>query len=251
MADRTLDYLFNHIFLPIRVPHADDYNDGTGDRALMDHLTKCALLFRDRLDSELYPQWSRLCWTLRTFTALHHYNNAFAKNALRNAFSSIKAGDIIFLHVAMQNSGLIMRKVASEYIIESFEASAPAAKVLSAQDALQWDFPSRAVAVPASTFELESFQANLAEFLERASVEPVKQFVATTLKAGSHVYESRDTTDPAIVGQLLMALLEANGRKEQPIMTRKRIRDEVCWSDGSENPWRRSTTWLVLRVGLQ
>lgn len=48
-----------------------------------------------------------------------------------------------------------------------------------------------------------------------------------------------------------MAILEANGAKCAPILTRKRIRDEVCWSDGAETPWRRSPAWLVLRVGFQ
>ena len=127
-----------------------------------------------------------------------------------------------------------MRKSEKEYIIETFEASPPAAEVLSAETALQWDFPSRAVAISPSTFEDSMFQASLAEFIERSSVEPVKQFAATTLKAGSLAFESRDTPTPAIIGQLLMAILEANGRKHTATLTRKRIRDEVCWSDGAE-----------------
>ncbi len=48
-----------------------------------------------------------------------------------------------------------------------------------------------------------------------------------------------------------MAILEANGAKCAPILTRKRIRDKVCWSDGAETAWRRSPAWLVLRVGFQ
>lgn len=180
-----------------------------------------------------------------------HRNGSLSKLALRSSFRDVKDGNIIVLHIAIQNSGLIIRKVSSQYMIESFEASPPASKVLEANNALQWDFPSRAVAVPSSTFEDPLFQESLAEFIERASVEPVKQFAATAFKAGAMAFESRDTASPVIIGQLLMALLEANGHKHNFKVTKKRVHDEVCWGDGAENPWRRSAAWLVLRVGIQ
>lgn len=251
MANRALDYIFNHVFLPTRVPQADDRGNGSGDRALAEQLIQSAVLFRDGNDPQYYQQWSTVCRALRTFATLHRYNNALSKESLMLVFRGLTDGDILTLHLAIQNSGLIIRKNAENYIIETFEASPPAANVLSAHSALQWDFPSRAVAVPVATFEDEPFRSGLAEFLEKASNEPVKQFAATTLKAGSFAYESRDTTMPAIIGQLLMSFLEANGHRHTPKLTRKRVRDEVCWSDGAENPWRRSAAWLVLRISLQ
>lgn len=251
MANRALDYIFNHVFLPTRVPQADDRGNGSGDRALAEQLIQSAVLFRDGNDPQYYQQWSTVCRALRTFATLHRYNNALSKESLMLVFRGLTDGDILTLHLAIQNCGLIIRKNAENYIIETFEASPPAANVLSAHSALQWDFPSRAVAVPVATFEDEPFRSGLAEFLEKASNEPVKQFAATTLKAGSFAYESRDTTMPAIIGQLLMSFLEANGHRHTPKLTRKRVRDEVCWSDGAENPWRRSAAWLVLRISLQ
>lgn len=251
MANQTLDYLFNHMFLPVRVPYGDDHGNGSGDRALIDYVKKSAELFRDSVDIQYYQQWSKLCRTLRTFTTLHQHNNALSKDSLKIAFGGLPDGDILILYVAMQNSALILRKVADGYIIESFEASPPAPEVLSAHTSLQWDFPSRAITIPTCTFQDQSFQSELAAFLEKASIEPVQQFAAVTLKAGSFAYESRNTTTPAIVGQLLMTLFEAYGHEYTPKVTRKRVRDEVSWSDGAENPWRRSATWLVLRVSLQ
>ena len=251
MADRTHEYIFNHVFLPPQLPHRDDYQNGAGDRALVKHLIVSCRLFRDLHLDEQYSQWSTILGTLRTFENSHRHNKSLSKNALKSAFRDVRDGAVVILHVTLQNCGLIIRKVAGDYIIESFEASPPAAEVLAAEKSLQWDFPSRAVAVPSATFEEDSFQASFTEFLEKASVEPVKQFAAVTLKAGSYAFESRDTPAPAIVGQLLMALLEANGRKHKSMLTRKRINDEVCWGDGAENPWRRSPTWLVLRVGIQ
>ena len=169
------------------------------------------------------------------------------KSALRDAAH----GSIIILHIALQNSALIIQKKKGEYILETFEASPRAADVLAAQGALEWDFPSHAVAIPLETFEEATFQDSLATFLEKASLEPVKQYAATTLKAGSNAYESRDTAVPAIIGQLLLTILEVPGRQLNQILTRKRVRDEVCWGDGAEIPWRRSATWLVLRVSIQ
>ena len=250
MADRKLEFLFNHIFLPPRLPHRDDSQNGTGDRALVEHLIGLVHNFRD-MNHEHYMHWSTVLRTLRAFATLHRNNKSLSKNALTRAFGDARDGAIIVLHIAIQNSGLIIRKAAGEYIIESFEASPPAADVLAAEKSLQWDFPSRAVTVPSAVFEEVSFQAYLAEFLEKASVEPVKQFAAVAFKARSNTFESRDTATPAVVGQLLMALLEANGEKYTATRTRKRIHDDVCWGDGAENPWRRSSTWLVLRVGIQ
>ena len=251
MADRNLDYIFNHVFLPAHVPQANDQGNGSGDRALLDLLLRSAPIFRDANEPRYYQQWSTVHRTLRTFAVLHQHNNSFSKNALTNAFQDINDGGIVIIHIATQNSGLIIRKNVEEYLFESFEASPPAATVLSTTGALQWGFPSRAVAIPATIFEDPSFQASLTDFLERASVEPVKQFAASALKAGSSTYESRDTTTPAIVGQLLMSLLEANGHNHKVTLSRKRVHDDVQWGDGAETPWRRSATWLVLRVGLQ
>ena len=251
MTSQSLGYIFSHVFLPPHLPHADDYGNGSGDRALVELLLQSARRFRDINEPQWYQTWSTVCRIVRTFASLHQHDDTLSKDALRSAIREVKDGNIVLLHITMQNSGLIVRKGTVGYIFESFEASPLAANVLASSTALQWDFPSRAVIVPASTIEDEDFEASFTEFLEKASIEPIQQYAAKTRKANSDAYESRDTTAPAIVGQLLMAILEANGQSHTPTLTRKRIRDDVCWNDGAENPWRRSATWLVLRVGLQ
>lgn len=133
---------------------------------------------------------------------------------------------------------------------EALEVSALSQKVLAAGNALQWDFPGCAVVIPYSDFVNSSFQDNLAAFLEQASTESVKQFAAQAHKAGSSVYESRDTVDPSLITQTLMTLLEVHGYQVFPPPLRKRVRDDVCWNSGAEKPWRRSGYWLLLRVAL-
>lgn len=136
-------------------------------------------------------------------------------------------------------------------VFEAFEASPLSEKVLASGNALQWDFPAYTVAIPYATFTNISFRENLATFLEQASTESIKRFAARTSKANSSAFESRDTVNPSVITQMLMTLLEANGDRIYPPRLRKHVRDDVCWTNGAEMPWRRSAYWLVLRVGLQ
>ena len=91
------------------------------------------------------------------------------------------------------------------------------------------------------------FQENLAAFLEKASIEPLDEFAAKPRKAGIEVPESRDTVDPAIITHFLMTIIETIGNRVDTPLLRKRIKDDVCWRN-SEQPWRRSPFWLLLRV---
>jgi len=122
--------------------------------------------------------------------------------------------------------------------------------VLAAENALQWDFPGRAVEITFQEFLNESFQESLATFLEQASMESLKRFEARSAKAKVSVIEARDTTDPALVTQMLMPLLEALGSSVEVPRLRKRVRDDVNIQN-AEFPWRRLPFWLILRVAIQ
>lgn len=134
-------------------------------------------------------------------------------------------------------------------IFEVFEAAPRNEAVFAANDALQWDFPGSAIAVPLATFQDDGFQASLAEFLEQASLESTKAFAAFAQKAGVDLHEYRDTANPTIISSMLMAILEENSRRISTPLLRKRVRDDVCWSRAGK-PWRRSPRWLVLRVAI-
>lgn len=106
------------------------------------------------------------------------------------------------------------------------------------------------MSLPWFEFEDPVFQENMASFLEKTSLEVVDEFTAKSRKAGVVVSESRDTTDPALITNFLMTLLEVTGGLADTPLLRKRIKDDVCW-DNAELPWRRSPFWLVLRVSVQ
>lgn len=249
-----LDALVAHITLPPQLPFKDDNGGGAVDTALAQRLAKHARFFRDNGDMEYYNQWSIVCRALDTFIRLHSGSRHLSKDLVKDALLGVSKSekDFLIIHIATQNAGLIVRKDnREEYIVEAFEASARATDVLSSVHALQWDFPSHAVAISSDTFNDPGFQEHLAGFLERVSIESVKEFAATTAKAGSDAFESRDTASPVLIGHLLIAVLETAGHARATPITRKRVRDDVCWSDGAKNPWRRSAAFLVVRVGLQ
>ncbi|MAD87212.1 MAG: hypothetical protein CL912_29995 [Deltaproteobacteria bacterium] len=58
-------------------------------------------------------------------------------------------------------------------------------------------------------------------------MESLKRFEARSAKANMSVIEARDTTDPALVTQMLMPLLEAVGSPVNVPRLRKRVRDDV------------------------
>lgn len=127
--------------------------------------------------------------------------------------------------------------------------------MLASENALIQAFPGRACAVPETCFHHEDFQSSLAEFLEKASMETLNQLAAKTRKAGVEITEARDTTDPALITQLLMPLLESLGESLQVEKFQKRVRDdvniEVQSRTGSILPFRRHPFWLILRVAVQ
>lgn len=122
--------------------------------------------------------------------------------------------------------------------------------MLESDNALEWDFPGRAAQVPLHVFRQASFQENLSRFLERAAHEPLHRFAARANKAGAALVESRDTTDPGLLTQFLMPVLEATGQYVDTPKLRKRVRDDVNMHK-AEHPWRRDACWLALRVAVQ
>lgn len=86
-------------------------------------------------------------------------------------------------------------------------------------------------------------------------METLNRLMAKTKKAGVEITEARDTTDPALITQLLMPLLESLGEGLQVEKFQKRVRDdvniEVQSKTGSTLPFRRHPFWLVLRVAVQ
>lgn len=135
-------------------------------------------------------------------------------------------------------------------MFETFEAMPLAAAVMGSKANLRRSFPGRAILLSIDTFNDPKFIDELASFLHRLDTEQVEMVMAKTTKANSEVLEERDSANPALVNELLIAILAPYGRPFTSQIIVKRNRDDVCWKS-AKLPWRRSPVWLVLKVAIE
>ncbi|KAI1817158.1 hypothetical protein GGS20DRAFT_582854 [Poronia punctata] len=248
-----LESIFNHLVLPPNIPGSQDNDIDLVSREVLKrliHAVKTVIKLAE--DAPWKDAFQNLCISLETCLEL---NTCFLeRTCLSNHLRGLVPGQMLILYVNEQNAGLLVRHETQgdeEYVIfESFEASAIASDVLRAGHAMQWDFPGRSAKITLDSFTEESFSDSLANFLEQATMESLHSLQASTKKAGVSVGEIRDTTDPSLISQMLISLLEAKGSTYEAPILRKRIRDDVNFTD-SNLPWRRLPFWLVLRVAAQ
>ncbi|OAX31855.1 hypothetical protein K503DRAFT_809820, partial [Rhizopogon vinicolor AM-OR11-026] len=172
---------------------------------------------------------------------------------IESQIRSMKAGvfpaDILAYLIRAQNAAVVLRRLDAETIFESFEVSPPAPAVMEAEGKLLCSYPGPAIIVPNTVVDNLTFPPELANFLACMNHD-VLDSAATTTKAHSTVLEGRDTTHPRYITELLTGLLRAFGEPANIPRIRKRIGDDVVWSE-AKLPWRRSSLWLVIRVVLQ
>ena len=155
------------------------------------------------------------------------------------------------MHIRAQNAALIVRRLATADFVqfEVFEVSPQNTAVMTAEGKLLCSYPGPAIQVPADTFMDQCFLRELSSFLVQMDVDNLDS-TPTTKKAGSVVYEVRESVHPKYISELLVGILRGYGRPTDVDRITKRIGDEILW-DNALKPWRRSPLWLVLRVTLQ
>ncbi|KAI0878565.1 hypothetical protein GGS24DRAFT_517708 [Hypoxylon argillaceum] len=248
-----LSSVFNHLVLPPKIPGGQDLDIDTVSHDIllrMIHATDTAVNLTN--DMPWQEEYKDLRSSLQACLELNRGH--LEQGSLFKHFQKLELGKVLILYVNEQNAGLLVRLDKKDdvdrVIFESFEASPASCKVLAAGHAMQWDFPGRSAQIKLDDFAEESFQQSLTTFLEQASTESLYTLQASTRKAGVSVSEIRDTTNPALITQMLMSLLEAVGSHYQAPVLRKRIRDDVNLGK-AEIPWRRLPFWLILRVATQ
>ncbi|KAK3938153.1 hypothetical protein QBC46DRAFT_441500 [Diplogelasinospora grovesii] len=243
--------LYYHLVVPPIVPGSGVDETGKITQNLLTRLVRACRVLGQAGNAEVVDVCDRVAQSLTLCAQLN--NGRLEKASLLGAFHTLET-EFIILHVVEQNAGLIIRREIRDgvdtVIFESFEASPPTQDVLEAEGALQWDFPGRCSQIPYCEFTNSSFQSCLATFLEKGSAESLSRFAARSTKAGVDVIETRNTSDCALISQMLMSLLEAIGSHADTPRFRKRVRDDV--NIGNEKiPWRRAPIWLILRVATR
>ncbi|PYI29021.1 hypothetical protein BP00DRAFT_480116, partial [Aspergillus indologenus CBS 114.80] len=247
---KTLIDIFHHVALPPQLPGSQDREPQKVERGLIERLRKAVRTLRDHTDADTSPAWESLDKTLKECREIN--DGRVHKTALLSAFQRLSPDHAIIVHVVEHNAALFFHQALdnASLTVEAFEASPRAEPTIAAPGALQWDFPGVAISLDKADFDEPSLRESIAEFLERASTEPVDEFAPKSQKGGVELTETRDTMDPDLITDFLITVLGVNGRRTQPVLLRKRIKDDVCWNQ-AERPWRRSPLWLVLRVCLQ
>ncbi|RBR10600.1 hypothetical protein FVER53590_12130 [Fusarium verticillioides] len=247
------DALYNHLVLPPQLPQRQDSNLDELEKALLNRLLVSVKHMRDLPGNDQSYVWSLIERGLRATQSIHAGGHV-DRTALIRELNDFGESDFLVVYVRSQNCALYIRRAqdavfGASVVFEAFETSARNEDVLATENALQWDFPGCAVAVPLATFRENGFVSNLANFLDNASRESLTDFSAQALKAGTSMPEFRNTSEPALISSMLMAILQQNGRRLAPTLLQKMVRDDVLWNN-AERPWKRLPYWLVLRVTI-
>ncbi|KAI1385347.1 uncharacterized protein F4822DRAFT_445312 [Hypoxylon trugodes] len=249
----VLRSLFHHVALPSKLPGGAESNITDIERGLLDRLIAATKILENiQQDDVCRRAWSSIRRSLLFGKALN-IGGKIERSQLASHLRQLHNSDLVILHVAAQNAGVVIHKpvdpeLRGNILFEAFEASPKREPVLASQT-LSWTFPGTAVLVPSEVFYKDSFLESLTAFFEQVSVESTQKFSEYAIKAGKAIAEDRENPDPALITSFLTAILEANGKRISPKTLRKRVRDEVCWFD-SGSPWRRLPYWLVLRVSI-
>lgn len=165
-----------------------------------------------------------------------------------NSFLGCKRA--ISVQINEQNAGLIIRSAENGAVFEIFELSPKNRSVLTTKGRLVRLFPAIAVHVPKDVLKDPDFQSTIANTVATMSHQRVPQAAARARKAGQSHEEERETASPTVVTELLSSILLGFGSEVSSQSIRKHTREEVLWNN-SKLPWRRSPTWVLVRVTLQ
>ncbi|KDR74247.1 hypothetical protein GALMADRAFT_141321 [Galerina marginata CBS 339.88] len=245
-SKRDLEYVLNHVFLPPKLSQEDDTEE---EHDIV--LSRLVYSFsRDFLSFLPQPQQKNWSVVINMLEALVNTTVVFDKSTVTKEILGLVDGEVLAFHIRAQNAALILRRKKDSIIFEAFEVSPPPDKTMGVKGKLICSYPGPAVELPLNVAQDPKFVEQLSSFLFNMDVDLLPDAAATTTKAGSTVPETRGTTHPRYITQLLIMILHGMGQEAKVKRIKKRIADDVCWLN-TGNPWRRSSLWLVLRVAIQ
>lgn len=274
MASESLQFIVNHVILPPKLPQEAEnpHISRTAECHLVGLLSTQLASYRRKIDlksSSLCAAWAINQAMLNRCESLISTPSLDAETVVR-AFASLdETGEwrdvvpnrlvlknltdkpsVLPIHIRAQNAILILRKGEQSVVFECFEASPVAQAVMACNGALTRCFPAHAVSISFKVFGDENFQRELADKICRLDVEHVEEMMPKSQKAGRKNVEVRDTTNPSLVTEMLMAILASLGTPVNVQQIQKRVRDDVL-CNRCLLPWRRSSFWLALRITVQ
>ncbi|MCJ1310407.1 hypothetical protein MMC25_004071 [Agyrium rufum] len=244
-----LQYIFNHVFLPPKLPQKDDSNSND-ENALIREVISALEVFRDSANPGAVERIALCIRMLRSTLDLQDTITDLDGKGLQTKLQMMEISDTIALHIRAQNAGMLIERRHSAYMIETFELSANSKAVMGCKGRLQRFFPGPAIQVAEGRMLDPSFSAELCSTLGNLYRNTPAEAMPTSFKSGKEVYEPRDTIHPMFVTEMLSGILRAVGDIAEVQRFQKNTRDDVLW-DHDYLPWRRSANWLLIRVALQ
>lgn len=104
-----LDLLFNHVVLPPRLPGKQDGPHKDIEHGLITRLLLASRTVRDLVDRDFRERWESIRRSLETCKAAN-LGGKLDKKSLLNELHGLQSEDILILHIAQQNAGLLIRR---------------------------------------------------------------------------------------------------------------------------------------------
>lgn len=273
-------YLVNHVFLPPKLPQADDTR-GTFEKHLVKQALEALVTFKTAYDDDSDGNFHAIdaaIYGVSNLLRVHHFATADGgatvrmdnletvltkevsgngkeasdeTNESKGADWQVTPGPTrpIPIKVTAQNAGLLIYRHEDTLRVETFELSPQTYAVTGTQGRLRRQFPGIAISIPLTKVE-PAFIKTLARTLESMSGQVAPDTLPSSKKAGQEHEETRDTASPKMVTELLTAFMLPLGQAIKVSSIEKHTRDEVLWKS-CLIPWRRSSLWLLVRVSIQ
>ncbi|KAJ5675938.1 hypothetical protein N7462_008835 [Penicillium macrosclerotiorum] len=242
-------YLFHHVFLPPKIPQEEEYC-ADHEMLLIEVVLDALRSFGVFLPAKDADTFSLVTEAFLQVRQIHSRDGGVDEVELKKALGRLVKGGFLSIHVRQQNAGILISQKGDTTHVESFELSPTNTAVMSTQGRLQRTFPGPALALDTRVFNEANLLNMLAQTIARMSQQPVAGTKPKVQKAKQNHDEDRDTTDPKMVTEFLMATLRPLSTDVTDMQIQKHTREEVMWHN-SRYPWRRSALWLLLRVTLQ
>jgi hypothetical protein len=104
-----LELLFNHVVLPPRLPGKQDSRIEDIEHGLITRVLHASRTMRDLVNVEFRGRWDSIRRSLQTCKVVN-LGGQLNKMSLVAEFRSLQSEDILILHVAQQNAGLLIRR---------------------------------------------------------------------------------------------------------------------------------------------
>lgn len=104
-----LELLFNHVTLPPQLPGKCDHKIEEIEAALILRLLNASRELRDLVHNDFAVQWDSIRQSLQICKAVNA-GGKINKASLVTEFQKLEHNDILILHIAEQNAGLLIRR---------------------------------------------------------------------------------------------------------------------------------------------